>query len=67
MTPRDKAKELVGNFIPKLSDINPLNDYFNTAKECALMCVDEIILSQTNVWENSLEYWQEVKEEINKL
>lgn len=41
------------------------------AKQCALICVDEIlkeILSTPNVYElDTYYYWKEVKQEINKL
>jgi hypothetical protein len=65
MTPKEKAEELV----------NKMFDYteatYQAAKQCALIAVDEIIntiefssqvdeLSKTN-------YWQEVKQEIEKL
>ena len=73
MTPKEKARELVCLFIPKIIEINPVSDYFEEAKECALICVDNIILSNphsnpfnTKQYSTML-YWQEVKQEINKL
>jgi len=37
-------------------------------KQCALMCVDEILKVEKGYYGNrETKYWQEVKEEINKL
>lgn len=74
MTTKEKALEIVQRF----GRIIPFQDTYyseeelykmhkKNAKECALICVDEILKSQHNVWENTIEYWQEVKLEINKL
>ena len=67
MKARDKAKELVGKYI------NLLNGSFDIAIQCALIAVDEIINSNphsnpfnTNV-ESTMSYWEEVKQEIEKL
>ena len=71
MTPKEKAKELVDTYLDALSYINPLNEYFDSAKVLALMCVNEIIDSHykvfTGIKESVNDYWQEVKQEINKL
>jgi hypothetical protein len=46
------------------------------AKQCALICVDEIISKggtknviqyEPNCFTNGVDYWQEVKQEIEKL
>ena len=58
MTPKEKAKELVDKFIQTNG-----NAFF--AKQCALIAVDEII-NYSEEWDDS-EYWQEVKQEIEKL
>lgn len=39
--------------------------YVNQAKQCALIAVDEIMASKPI--SNSLKYWQEVKQELEKL
>tara|TARA_R110001632_G_scaffold162791_1_gene281208 strand:+ start:663 stop:854 length:192 start_codon:yes stop_codon:yes gene_type:complete len=43
----------------------------DNAVKCVLICVDEILESLWNVGHSSsndeIKYWQEVKEEINKL
>ena len=72
MTPKEKALQLVDKFLPNMPRANE-NEW---AKRCALICVDEIISQdptkevQDN-WgshtDSNLEYWLEVKEEIEKL
>ena len=67
MTPKEKAKELVDRF--RIGDRNMKSK----AKQCALICVDEIlknslqlpVLLSTAVSEEI--YWEEVKQEIDKL
>lgn len=71
MTPQEKATQLVASF----SQETPRSMDNHHAKRCGLICVDEIgvfIVRNTpkddpyaNVM--ALEYWQKVKEEINKL
>jgi hypothetical protein len=84
MTPKEKAIELYNKFL------NPSGDTYlygmlehESAKECALIAVDEILeLKETQEeyqiqydngeWSRELgyrysKYWQEVKQEIEKL
>jgi len=63
MTPQKKAKELVDKF----SNVPLLDSY--EAKQCALVAVDEIILEMDNVMLPNpfKQYWNEVKQEIEKL
>lgn len=63
MTPKEKAKELVNKFY-----IQEIKYYENitTAKECALISVDEI-LNLDNFSIEGRVYWEEVKFEIEKL
>jgi hypothetical protein len=68
MTPKEKAKELRDKMylkIPSVYDPTGL-PHFPIAKQCALIAVDEILglifLSQAEI-----NYWQEVKQEIEKL
>ena len=70
MTPKDKAEELVVKFLKHSraeKDIKPIQ----SAKQCALIAVDEIIeftYNYTDYNEKSTkEYWQEVKHEIELL
>ena len=64
MTPKDKAEILVAKFIKHSraeKDIKPIQ----SAKQCALIAVDEILSAiGFSVMD---EYWIEVKEEIEKL
>ena len=64
----EKAKELIENLLL----FQPLiPDYYREgqAKQCALICVDEIIQAlKYHTWQNNklIEYWKQVKQEINK-
>jgi hypothetical protein len=79
MTAQEKAKELVDKFKIYADDnySDDTNPYYgqilankrivlhNSSKQCALIAVDEILEnSHTNVFTN---YWNEVKQEIEKL
>ena len=73
MTPKGKAIELVESFLP-YSDYNECDVFtqrenqLKNAKQCALICVDEMINCNTIYMEGCyIEYWEEVKQEINKL
>ena len=68
----EKAKELIYKYIDEIS-----GDCENgcetiilfNAKQCALICVDEIIQAlKYHTWQNNklIEYWKQVKQEINK-
>lgn len=64
MTPTEKAN----NLIEKYYQINKIFD-FDYAKECALIAVEEILDFITK-YDNHIKdytYWQEVKQEIEKL
>jgi hypothetical protein len=70
MTPKEKAEKLVLKYL-RLQEIGSTN-WFHIilAKQCALIAVDELIKS----WDEDLYincgaslFWQEVKEEIEKL
>ena len=69
MTPKEKAKELVEAMAFSCREC----DYEAKAKQCALIAVDEIldlkhiVTLRRNMHEMELEYWQEVKQELNKL
>ena len=69
MTPKEKAEELVNKFTHDLScDVGSLSSY--QAKQCALIAVGEIILIQqktTRILSDTVVYWQEVKQEIERL
>lgn len=64
MTPKEKAIEL---FDKMLNEIDKTCDDYFTAKQCALIAVDEIIKDKKMFNQISVEYWEEVKQEIEKL
>ena len=68
MEAKEKALELVNKFLEEMP-YGSLRD-FNDTKECALICADEIIeiqYSWCNIDGNQYKFWQEVKQEIEKL
>jgi hypothetical protein len=62
VTPREKAVELVHKFAME-------NKYYERAKQCALIAVDEILISKQDlpIYDVHWDYWQSVKQEIEKL
>ena len=66
MTPKEKAEELVKEFGLKFPMGSPDDFIFNQAKQCALICVDEL-LESNSMFPQSIEYWKKVKQEIDKL
>jgi hypothetical protein len=77
MTPKEKAKALVEKFIEDLPPLANQNGKLivETAKQCAIICVEEAEKSEYNVLTKfgfvsdnyTSDYWQQVKEEIEKL
>ena len=78
MTPQEKAKELYEKFSlytrtgdeeDIFGEYDKANKYFN--KNACLLCVQEIIKCNPTNWddgaESTIPYWEEVKNEINKL
>ena len=73
MTPKEKAEEIFNKYCYAIRTEETESEYWTNiiyAKECALIAVDELII-QENKYNNGsfypLKYWQEVKEEIEKL
>jgi len=61
MTPREKAVELIYKFGME-------NQYYERTKQCALIAVDEILAIVINSpWVEIIKYWEQVKQEIEKL
>ena len=66
---KEKAKELVDKFLNEQNNTEEISE----AKQCALICVDEILENITEEvmtykpFMMNTDYWQEVKQEINKL
>jgi hypothetical protein len=69
MTPKEKARELVESMAFSCREC----DYETKAKQCALIAVNEIldlkhiVTLRRNMHEMELEYWDEVKQEIENL
>jgi len=76
MTPHEKAEELYNLMIEKFKDYTGIfleyKSKENCAKKCALIAVDEILKAMDNpdetyLMKHSVNYWQEVKKEIENL
>ena len=74
MTPKEKAIELVDMFDNYYLNAGSNNfDFESASKECALICVGKILENISNEvmsykpFMMNNDYWQEVKQEINKL
>lgn len=65
MTPKEKAIVLVTKFTTFTTEFYP-NDT-EMAVECAIVLVDEILEVNKYSHDTFLNYWQEVKQEIEKL
>ena len=63
MTAKEKAKEL----FDRLDETLTYLESKSKAKQCALICVDEILGGSRLFYIEDYSYWQEVKQEINKL
>jgi len=61
MKAKEKAEELVDKYFIVIDNSHPLDDILKTAKQCALIAVDELIE------EIRSKYWYDVKYEIQKL
>ena len=70
MKAKDKAKELVERFkdVARPSKKSTLKMYIHPeqAKQCALICVDEMI-QEIEDFPYAYKFWKEVKNEIEKL
>jgi hypothetical protein len=72
MTPKEKAQELVGKCFDTF--INDKDEHYvetawKLSKQFALIAVDEILKVTVglNGWIDGFQYWEEVKQEIEKL
>jgi hypothetical protein len=69
MNAKEKADELVKRYINLYP--HPTEEYLDIdeSKQCALIAVDEILNTIEQIFETFEErkYWQEVKQEIQKL
>ena len=72
MTAKEKAQELVDKFRNEITSFLGDNMKKINAKKCALIAVDELIkihylLTTTQDTSPSINYWKEVKQEIQNL
>ena len=69
MTPKDKALELYNKYEQLGRDFTRGVSMKEFAKECALISVDEILdmVKHTPIEFIETDYWQEVKQDIEKL
>lgn len=76
MTAKEKAKELVDRFSYNCKHTEYVDDNrykdnetikLINSKECALICVGEVIEDRSVRGKINFTYWQEVKEEIKQL
>jgi hypothetical protein len=72
MTPKEKAKELFNKYADEFNFDSTYRNYKQQSKQCALIAVDEIIkekkeCSKYECYGKDLNFWQEVKKEIEKL
>jgi hypothetical protein len=71
MTPKEKAKELVGKYVfYTVTDFSDNN--FEQTKQCALIAVNEMLSndgwsSSLDEWNTFKNYFEKVKQEIQKL
>jgi hypothetical protein len=78
MTEKEKAKKLLDKYL-NIEDTLGANErgllFLEEAKQCAVICVDEIIntginqdyIKQDGYMLSLVEFYEEVKQEINKL
>lgn len=69
MTPKEKAHNLVDKYRNTIMSFLSDNMKDMNAKQCALIAVDEIVKAMNDVmFPNPFkQYWNEVKQEIEKL
>jgi hypothetical protein len=71
MTPTEKAEEIVFKYEKYLYGYFTTDEEYARCVECALIAVDEILDLIDTIYDYDREslnpYWQEVKQEIDKL
>ena len=79
MTPLEKAKELLEKYIDSNDTIETWKDDIaidkELSKQCALIAADEVLIEIRKIYDiytevniiSIYQYWEEVKNEINKL
>jgi hypothetical protein len=68
MTPKEKAEELFNKFYPRATSYSSdRKNQKDNAKQCALIAIDEILVLGKKIPLEVLEFYLEVKQEIEKL
>lgn len=73
MTPKEKTQELIETFWTQVRDYRLQDPSMSKtqAKQCALIAVDEILEMDLPILEEEVDsfydYWEEVRQEIEKL
>jgi len=72
LSPKEKAKELVSKFKMYSSGYVGTESEYYTSKQCALIYVKGMRDMAESIWEkmddyHTAEYWDEIKQEIEKL
>ncbi len=69
MSPKEKAIDLIDDFIQGTRNKWELSMSYKRAKDCALIAVNAILKTIGEIFETFEErkYWEEVKKEIQKL
>jgi len=68
----EKAKELLQRFHTEISEVTVINNVaerrvLKMSKQCALICVDEILKTSASEYEHEDNFWREVKRQIELL
>ena len=68
LSPKEKAKELINSYLIIYKDTVNKWFYFETARQCSLLCVKEIqdFGNQVGMREPMM-YWQTVLKELKKM
>tara|TARA_R110002012_G_scaffold245060_2_gene420038 strand:+ start:503 stop:715 length:213 start_codon:yes stop_codon:yes gene_type:complete len=70
MRPKEKAQELVDRYYSHLTDVLMKSESEEFSIICSLLCVDEILNDNPNIYDSDRlnhKYWKEVRKELNKL
>ncbi len=78
MTPKEKAFELFDKYMQPIDELHKYPMCFATAKQCALIAVDEILQFDNKIhWSythdeliektKTIKFWAEVKQQIEKI
>ena len=67
MTPKEKAKDLVSKYVYLTKQTNGANGTIYNSKQCALIAVDEVLDNLEDHTGKDIKFYNQVKQEIEKL